>query len=57
MLLLLYHEVNTRYTKNNFLVHWPLKTSPRKQFEFIGIKLINLIPKHLVNLPLHVFKK
>ena len=51
------HNVDTRFAKNNkYPMQWPHKTGTRKQYKFIGTKILNLIPIHLHALTLHRFK-
>lgn len=50
------HNVCTRFAKDHYTMHWLRKTGTRKQYYFVGTKILNLIPKHLHTLPLHKFK-
>lgn len=38
------------------IIHWPHETGTRKQYEFIGTKILNLTPKQLLILSLLKFK-
>lgn len=51
------HNVVTRFAKNNnYTMQWPHKTGTRKQYKFVGTKILNLIPKHFHALTLLRFK-
>lgn len=52
------HNVVTRFAKNNnYTMQWPHKMGTRKQYKFVGTKILNLIPKHYHTLlTLHRFK-
>jgi len=48
------HNIVTRFAKNNnYTMQWPHKTGTRKQYKFVGTKILNLIPKHYHTLTLH----